>query len=55
MRRAILCLSCLFAVSPLYALSSVLLPSIAFAVVWVKGVYHAGCAGPNGAVVSPGG
>lgn len=53
MRKALLSLPAgLFAVAIFYALSSLVLPSTASAVVCAKGVYRAGCAGPNGAVVA---
>lgn len=51
MRITVLSLPGLFAVALLYALSSFAIPSTASAVVCAKGVYRAGCAGPNGAVV----
>lgn len=40
----------LFAAAAIYAVSSVALPAPAAAVVCAKGVYRAGCVGPNGAV-----
>jgi hypothetical protein len=55
MRGNILSLTGLCAAAALlYALSSFVLPSTASAVVCAKGVYRAGCAGPNGAVVRRG-
>ena len=53
MRKALLNLhSALIAIALAYAASSLVLPSTASAVVCAKGVYRAGCAGPNGAVVA---
>lgn len=40
----------LFAAAAIYAVSSIALPAPAAAVVCAKGVYRAGCVGPNGAV-----
>jgi|GEM_PF-769440 len=52
MRGTVFSLSGLLAAALLFALSSFVLPSTAAAVVCAKGVYRAGCAGPNGAVVA---
>lgn len=53
MRKAIFSLPAgLVAVAFAYAVSSLVLPSTASAVVCAKGVYRAGCVGPNGAVVA---
>lgn len=53
MRKAIRNLPAgLIAVVFAYAVSSFVLPSTASAVVCAKGVYRAGCVGPNGAVVA---
>lgn len=42
----------LFAAALLFTLSSFAVPSTASAVVCAKGVYRAGCVGPNGAVAT---
>lgn len=53
MRKALLSLPAgLIAVAFAYAVSSFVLPSTASAVVCAKGVYRAGCVGPNGAAVA---
>ncbi|CAH1652447.1 conserved hypothetical protein [Hyphomicrobiales bacterium] len=53
MRKTLLSLPAgLFMVAVVYAVSSFVLPSTASAVVCAKGVYRAGCVGPNGAAVA---